>query len=345
METTESKLLNGTSTTELARGASVGHATFGAAPVIVHRRSSGTIVTFDGAVTGLTATADSSRSGTQLDGIQPLQMNPSVRPIGYTWTVNKWAKKNTDGWAAHVVAAASAGLEMVGAAFGNDGDDEVVFEWVKMRVPPPSSSGVNVTRRMSTAVPSGNGTRTQSKPRSSRPTSMVGEGYSPTRTSLHVPSRSTSPLPPSLPSSPNLDVRPDPSRRLSASTVSTRPNGEHEHETSSIGEDEESDAEDSETPWTCSIWVKKTGHRQLLGTLIPEPHHPMIIATLKVPESFEPISLAQMNTPSAQQQAMARRVKEEVALSEKQLKNVVCITAMWLVGREDFGGLGKKKKV
>ncbi len=46
-----------------------------------------------------------------------------------------------------------------------------------------------------------------------------------------------------------------------------------------------------------------------------------------------------------QQQEMVSRVKEEVALTEENLKDVVCVTAMWLVAREEFGGIGRKKKV
>jgi hypothetical protein len=109
--------------------------------------------------------------------------------------------------------------------------------------------------------------------------------------------------------------------------------------------EEDSDPEDSETPWTCSVWVKKTGQRQLLGTLTPAPHHPKVIAQLKIPRSLDSVSLTETKpTNTAAQAEMASRVKSEVCLTEENLKDVVCVTAMWLVAREEFGGLGRKKR-
>jgi hypothetical protein len=40
----------------------------------------------------------------------------------------------------------------------------------------------------------------------------------------------------------------------------------------------------------------------------------------------------------------AQRVREEIALTEENIKDVVSVTAMWLVAREEFGGLGAKGK-
>ena len=109
--------------------------------------------------------------------------------------------------------------------------------------------------------------------------------------------------------------------------------------------EEDSDPEDSETPWTCSIWVKKTGQRQLLGTLTPAPHHPKVVAALKIPRTLEPVSLAQVKEGTGMvQKEMATRVRQEVCLTEENLKDVVCVTAMWLVAREEFNGLGRKKR-
>ena len=291
--------------------------------------------------------------------------------------MKKWAKKNQEGWGAQLVAAANAGLDLVGGAGVGDGEDEVVFEWVRMRVAQGGGkAGSNILRRYSTA---GTGATR------SRPNSMLGQHVidgntlnpvlnpSPTRsnTSLgpvippSVPRRSTSPAIPS-----GLDSRPEPVRRVSASASSSHPNSQSrpgsttpspEIETASLAPtveeahtEEDSDPEDSETPWTCSIWVKKTGHRQILGTLTPALYHPKVIATLKMPAKVEGVCLRDISVRTKDGSAgegidkrrreMMERVKGEVALSEENLKDVVCVTALWLVAREEFGGLGRKKK-
>jgi hypothetical protein len=38
------------------------------------------------------------------------------------------------------------------------------------------------------------------------------------------------------------------------------------------------------------------------------------------------------------------RVKRELCLSEESVKDVVCVTALWLVAREGWNGLGKVKR-
>lgn len=295
--------------------AALGPPTFGTSPLVVTRRSSG--VTSD---TALGITSSVSYASLAKDP-------PSSRPVGYTWTVKRWAKRNTEGWAAHLVAAAAAGLDMVNGALTGEGEDGVVFEWVKQRPAVPSGLGGPPSRRLSIA--------TTSRSRS-RPPSTIDRHSPPTTTaSLHPPKRD------SVPGSPTLDARPEPVRRVSASAS---PISRHspEPDASSVNHtDEESDPEDSETPWTCSIWVKKTGHRQLLGTLTPAPHHPKVIAQLKIPTRLDAVALAEVKGSRSD---LAKRVKAEVALTEENLKDVVCVTAMWLVAREEFGGLGRKRR-
>jgi hypothetical protein len=62
---------------------------------------------------------------------------------------------------------------------------------------------------------------------------------------------------------------------------------------------------------------------------------------------LDPVSLTDVKAhpdQSTKQEELAHRVKSEVALTEENLKDVVCVTAMWLVAREEFGGLGKKRR-
>lgn len=155
-------------------------------------------------------------------------------------------------------------------------------------------------------------------------------------------------------------------------------------------EGEDSDPEDSETPWICRVYVP--GARTVnadgeikakgkpVGTLYPAPHHPRIVASVKIPVEIgqiatgigalmspvtpsnpstdlsTPLSSATKSTRNSvssppltgsgqiqQQSTDAVLKQEEIVMTEENIKDVVSVTAMWLVSRE-FGALGKKKK-
>ena len=327
--------------------------------MVIQRRSSGTIVSPNGAVTGLTAPSGfPGTSSTMLlgDAVTVLPMLPSSRPVGYTWTVRKWAKKNTEGWAAHLVAAAAAGLEMVnGPVFGDgDGDGEVVFEWVKLRLP-ANAVGSSIMRRYSTAGTTTSSSVTSRRNRSRQDTVATIATEAESTKPVSVQANPPSPDPSAVSERPNTS-----SFSASVSSLASKRKGSpsppierdgNEHSsthTSDLSAGEDSDPEDSETPWTCSVWVKKTGQRQLLGTLTPAPHHPKVVGVLKIPMHLESVCLANVKEKvgQAKNEEMANRVREEVSLTEENLKDVVCVSALWLVAREEFGGLrsrGKRK--
>jgi hypothetical protein len=328
----------------------VGHSTFGTAPAVVHRRVSDPIINSDGAVTGLTnpsagptlqLSASRSSDG-PAEGV-PYPMVPSTRPVGYTWTMKKWAKKNSESWAAQLVAASAAGLD---ARMDND----VVFEWVKMKAPSAAISRISTRNTNASLHPD------------DRSKSRASVSDAPTDSPLHSaaslalprPIRSSSPCQPS----PNLNVRPKGIRTGSTRSSPTRPSTPTDEistiNTQTDDEAYDSDPEDSETPWTCSVWIKKTNTRQFLGTLTPAPHHPKVIGILKIPVGLQCIPLCAVETKptpagnleKAQRQKDAeKRIREEVCITEEGLKDVICVSAMWLVAREEFGGLGRKKKV
>lgn len=89
---------------------------------------------------------------------------------------------------------------------------------------------------------------------------------------------------------------------------------------------EESDAEDSERPWICHLIVDDSMVH--LATLTPAPHHPKLVATLAVPFLLHPIDLGGNSTEG---------------LSTEEMKDVVSVTALWLIVRERLGGMGVKK--
>ncbi|PPQ71328.1 hypothetical protein CVT26_011973 [Gymnopilus dilepis] len=172
-------------------------------------------------------------------------------------------------------------------------------------------------------------------------------------------------------------------------------------------EDEDSDPEDSETPWVCTLKVRKSVaaapvgagltspgaqpaavallHPQVLrvkvGTLSPTPHHPKVVAMLKVPFPLPDVEVERMsvvrrkgfpvssprpdsrhgggasgggfnpgNPGDARRRAQEQEAEEEeeerepyngLTLTAEEIKDIVCSTGLWLVVREGFGGIGR----
>ncbi|CAK9780684.1 hypothetical protein CC85DRAFT_166525 [Cutaneotrichosporon oleaginosum] len=336
--------------------AQVGHPTFGLSPAMMARNSSVANLDQNGAIVGLIGEVPKS------EGLESDMMNivRSGRPVGYTWTVRRWAKKNTEGWASHIVAAAAAGLDMVANAIPGDGSDEVVFEWVKMRFSATNESAIAALKRHP-AASEGADLLKRARP---LPTPSPGPSPAGSRVSLVSGQRSYLDAPGTVK---GRKAPPSPASKRRGSPPAARSSDEasadvcildadehavpavHEPDQPPTPEDDgyDSDPEDSETPWACSVWVKRTGQRQLLATLTPAPHHPKVIAVLRIPSVLKGLSLTDIPAPvgkSAAHTDIAARVRDEVCLSEENLKDVVSVTAMWLVAREEFSGFGRKEK-
>jgi hypothetical protein len=340
--------------------AQVGHPTFGLSPSMMARNSSATNLDLNGAIVGLTNDVPKPE-GLESD---PMNIVRSGRPVGYTWTVRRWAKKNTEGWASHIVAAAAAGLDMVANAIPGDGGDEVVFEWVKMRFTTTSDEAIASLRRHPAAA---DGSDLLKR---SRPTPTPGASPAGSRVSLVSGQQSHLDAPGTIKARKGAPPSPAPSSKRRASPPTARSSDDtasadvsvnldvdehgvvpavHEPDNSPSTPEEDgydSDPEDSETPWACSVWVKRTGQRQLLATLTPAPHHPKVIAMLRIPLVIKGLSLTDFPAPEGKSEHadIAARVREEVCLTEENLKDVVSVTAMWLVAREEFSGFGRKEK-
>ncbi|KAF8900181.1 hypothetical protein CPB84DRAFT_1747619 [Gymnopilus junonius] len=166
-------------------------------------------------------------------------------------------------------------------------------------------------------------------------------------------------------------------------------------------EDEDSDPEDSETPWVCTLKVRKSVpvatvggvtspgapppgvallHPQVLrvkvGTLSPTPHHPKVVAMLKVPFPLPDVEVERMGIvrrkgfpgpignprpdsrggpggvgggPGYEREGEAeddegREPYTGLTLTAEEIKDMVCSTGLWLVVREGFGGVGRLVK-
>ncbi|KAJ7153461.1 hypothetical protein C8R43DRAFT_1002049 [Mycena crocata] len=146
---------------------------------------------------------------------------------------------------------------------------------------------------------------------------------------------------------------------------------------------EESDPEDSETPWTCTVKVrrlaahharthsnhnpfgregreerereedardkakwKKEVVRIKVGTLSPTPHHPKVVAMLKVPFPLPDVNVERMEVRKREGGGhgslnAAMKPGHGLLISAEEIKDIVCSTGLWLVVREGFGGIGK----
>lgn len=135
---------------------------------------------------------------------------------------------------------------------------------------------------------------------------------------------------------------------------------------------EESDPEDSETPWVCTLKIRRSAIsavgsrpepvpletqvlRVKVGTLSPMPHHPKVVAMLKVPFPLPDIQVERMAVvkrdvrsigmgSSSQDDENASATKGPyvgLTLTAEEIKDIVCSTGIWLVVREAFGGIGK----
>jgi hypothetical protein len=146
-------------------------------------------------------------------------------------------------------------------------------------------------------------------------------------------------------------------------------------------DDDESEPEDSETPWTCTLVLSRVGEggggavspataaataaaadgtssnhtRVRVATLSPTPHHPKVVALLKVPFPLPDIIIDRLQVcrRAVSPQGIARPSwnltngggggdePDGLVLTAEEIKDVVSSTGLWLVVRENIGGVGK----
>ena len=129
---------------------------------------------------------------------------------------------------------------------------------------------------------------------------------------------------------------------------------------------EDSDPEDSETPWICTLKLRRgataaaagtptPGNTQpqppvlqtrvlriKVGTVSPTPHHPKVVAMLKVPFPLPDIEVERMGVIKRQGVIPPQNSGYNgLVLTAEEIKDVVCSTGLWLVVREGFGGVGR----
>ncbi|GJE89026.1 hypothetical protein PsYK624_051160 [Phanerochaete sordida] len=327
-------------------------------------------------------------------GIQPSIRSPSpgqtsgkpkLRPTTYSWPVQRWLKGVPEGLPAPLEALI-----------------EVRLDW--------------------TRAPHSRRTR---RPQSRDKRDSVIRSNTPSVSSLTRKQQSTDSQPP-LASPPtsrrSLERSRSPAREsIRSGTTTTDDSSPSRRRYSHDDDDGDSDPEDSETPWTCHLVVRRlqrartdglgdTGDvRVKVAAVVPAPHHPKVVSLLKIPFPLPDIVLTTRVGPQGQHSVRVEAVKRiitpqgvarpatdfvpatptqagiaggvgkmagnffkekgrpgssagvgtpagrlggggdatpvsGVLLSAEEIKDAVCCTALWLVVREGFGGVGRVKR-
>ncbi|KAH9852957.1 hypothetical protein C2E23DRAFT_859586 [Lenzites betulinus] len=257
-------------------------------------------------------------------GIQPSLSSPSFpprgRPTKYVWVVRKWLKGTPESLLSGVKGKFNEARGTAPHASAVESLVEVRFEWTR------GKSGRKHRSRRDTADEGADRTR-------SKRHSLALSSAAQSQTSLHQqpPQVHVSDPPQSkkrVASASAAEVRPRASidsRRSTSphATVSTTTSSDDHHKHSpSTTEDpgDESDPEDSETPWTCTLVVRRLSPSRLpppgsplphagasagvagsstvrvkVAGVVPTPHHPKVVALLKVPFPLPDVEIERMN--------------------------------------------------
>ena len=280
--------------------------------------------------------------------LQSLTVPPQGRPAAYVFVTRKWNKTSTENWLQQTMS--------------HNGDTrcevDLRFEWTR------STERRSGFRKQMTT---GSGFSHQPSPLS-RPVSSAQLN---SRTGGPV----SSPSPPSR-RSPTSDSRPGSSNGLKPEFPDFHPpNSLDSHprqsnfgcvQPSDLDTEDESDPEDSEVPWICTLVVRPRSTpspspppgsppssfsstrppplRLKVACLAPAPHHPKVIAQLKCPYPLPDVDL--INAVLVQRDELPgvpnSAPQGRHMLGAEEIKDIVCSTGIWLVVREGFGGLGKK---
>ena len=332
----------------------------------------------DGAATGGASTATPSLfgklaqsdpgKGSSSHDIPQMQPGAGVvdgkRTEGYYWTVRRWNRKAHDGLPANFAGRTSA---VSPSTMDGEGSNPVLTSvWKRFNVvnrmgghelhPPPSQIPVRFEWSRNSKKSSNRRRAEEAQARLRASVSLnasvtsidrhTGMEASRSNASLHQPHLSTTSA-----SAQSLGIDEGAIPRLSngeAVRSSSRPSSfisgaghrspRRSVDTSAAGSSaphgdddsgDESDPEDSETPWNCHLVLGPTT-RIPLGTLSPAPHHPKLVGQLAVPFPLPDLSGTGLGPDGA-------------GLTREELKDVIIVTCLHLIVRENFGGLARRR--
>ena len=296
-------------------------------------------------------------------GVQPMMSSPTHPPHGrpgkYVWVVRRWLKSSEGSLLGGMMGKLNNGkdaLGLGGMGFGNSmggmSQVEVRFEWTRGMTGRRREKELKEGKKASPPGTTGSSNGSQSR----RASVIVSQS---SKEHLHTPSKKDKRL-----------------SSLSQRSVSTHTGTSDEPEQQEDDGDE-SDPEDSETPWTCAVSVQRVTHpssarqsssvysrpsiptsptsyqqpdqgvRLKVATLSPTPHHPKVVSMLKVPFPLPDIEVDKMAvrrrilTPTGIARPGTSTGHEGLILTAEEIKDVVSCTGLWLVVREGFGGVGR----
>jgi len=278
--------------------------------------------------------------------LQSLMVPPQGRPAAYVFVTRKWNKSNGENWLQQTML--------------HQGDTrcevDLRFEWTR------STERRSGFRKPMTA---GSGCASQRSPLS-RPLSLA-------QVNSQTDGPVSSPSPPAR-QSPTSDSRPNSAHGPNLGPPDLHALDPHPRRpshggvlASDVDTEDDSDPEDSEVPWTCTLVVRprntlsrapSLSHgnptpfsptrlpplRLKVASLAPAPHHPKVVAQLKCSYPLPDVDL--LNAALVQRDGLPgvpnSAPRERHMLSAEEIKDIVCSTGIWLVVREGFGGLGKR---
>jgi hypothetical protein len=327
---------------------------------------------------------------------------PHGRPSTYVWVIRKWIKGSGGSWIDGMADSVGSALGMRDGSERNATevtDVEVRFEWKKMKARGEESR----RRRKGTSgfeEQGGRARRHSSVFESERRDTLSTLGNSahdtPSDAALSkgglFPARKAQnrlSLQAFIPRNKDAQSTPGPMSSLAPVAEPARASSPNPPAsiatTNTTAEDdgEESDPEDSETPWTCCLHLRSRTytHRRSstapypgsgpshppadtspaeprvdiklkVATLAPAPHHPKVVAQIKTPYPLGDVLVDQGVVrprtaglpPSEGNEGGQGGQGGALVLTAEEIKDVVSCTGLWVIVREGYGGLAKKRK-
>ncbi|KAJ3742798.1 hypothetical protein DFH05DRAFT_1400839 [Lentinula detonsa] len=302
-------------------------------------------------------------------GIQPTLSSPGG-PALYVWVIRKWIKTPEGSNGTGLFGGMKDVLGSMGA--GGSGSNMQAGRGMPMNIAGLSEIEVRVEWKR------GKKSKSKKKAKDNTPDDDAEGSTSHSRrqsviTSEASPIGSVSSLPATT--SESTETRKKRNRLSTVSKASTNEDpdvtltsiklGRGRAKTQSAIEDDDgndSDPEDSETPWTCTLKTRYLGVPGLprspspssplkikIATLSPMPHHPKVVAMLKIPYPLPDLEVQSMSIrkrpmglPGAPLSPSGNTSSSSgLVFRAEEIKDVICSTGIWVVVREGFGGVGK----
>ncbi|KAG9013680.1 hypothetical protein FRB94_001242 [Tulasnella sp. JGI-2019a] len=93
-----------------------------------------------------------------------------------------------------------------------------------------------------------------------------------------------------------------------------------------------------------AVIEEKKGVKIKVGVLTPAPYHPKVVSQLRMPFPLPDVNVRRMELVRPGEAIDGSGKGGDLILTMEEIKDVVCVTGLWLVVREGFGGLERRRK-